>query len=286
MPQRITGSTRLLGIIANPIRHSKSPMMHNTAFEALGLDYVYTAFEVRPRDLARAVEGLKALGVVGFNVSMPYKRDIIPLLDGISEVSRLCGSVNTVVNREGKLWGTVTDGIGWMRSVEEAGFDLKGQKLTLLGGGGAATAIAVQAALDGVAEIRIFNRRGPSHSRAQALADTIGAESGCVVRACLLKDERALAGALGDSALVCNATGVGMGALEGQSLITDPALLRPELICADVIYAPEETAFLKLARQVGCPTLNGLGMVLYQGAESFRLWTGLEMPIDAVRAVL
>ena len=286
MPQRITGHTQLLGIIATPIRHSKSPMMHNTAFEALGLDYVYTAFEVKPGHLAAAVEGLKALGVVGFNVSMPYKRDIIPLLDEISPASRLCGSVNTVINREGKLYGTVTDGIGWMRSVEEAGFDLKEKKLTILGGGGAATAIAVQAALDGVAQISLFNRRGSSHTRARELVHTLQNGTSCRVDAYLLEDTEVLGRELADSALLCNATSVGMGVLEGQSPITDPGLLRPELVCADVIYAPEETAFLKLAKQVGSPTLNGLGMVLYQGAESFRLWTGHEMPIDAVKAVL
>ena len=119
MPQRITGHTELIGLIATPIRHSKSPMMHNTAFEALGLDYAYLAFDFQPDRLEDAVKGLKALGVKGWNVSMPYKTDIIPLLDEISEVSRLCESVNTVINRDGKLYGTVTDGTGYMSALAD-----------------------------------------------------------------------------------------------------------------------------------------------------------------------
>ena len=112
MPQRITGHTELIGLLATPIRHSKSPMMHNTAFEALGLDYAYLAFDIQPEQLEDCVKGLKALGAKGWNVSMPYKNSIIPLLDEVSQASRLCGSVNTVINQDGKLYGTVTDGTG------------------------------------------------------------------------------------------------------------------------------------------------------------------------------
>jgi shikimate dehydrogenase len=286
MPQRITGHTELIGLIATPIRHSKSPMMHNTAFEALGLDYAYLAFDFPPEQLEDAVKGLKALGVRGWNVSMPYKADIIPLLDEISEVSRLCGSVNTVINDNGHLYGTVTDGTGYMSSLADRGFDVRGKKLTVLGCGGAATAICIQAALDGVREISIFNASDSFFHRAEENAQKINSHTGCVAHAYPLEDTQRLRQEIADSALLANATSVGMGKLEGISLITDPAMLRPELICTDVIYAPEETAFLKLAREVGCPTMNGLGMVLFQGAESFRLWTGKEMPIDAVKAVL
>lgn len=283
MPQRITGHTGLTGIIATPIRHSKSPMMHNTAFETLGLDYVYTAFDVAPEALEDAVRGLKALGVRGFNVSMPYKSAIIPLLDEISEVSRLCGSVNTVVNREDRLYGTVTDGTGYMKSLSERGIDIRGEKITVLGAGGASAAICIQAALDGVREISIFNA---TLSRAEELAEKIRKNTLCIAKAFPLADGESLRREIAGSVLLANATSVGMGALEGQALITDPSMLRPGLICTDVIYAPEETAFLKLAREAGCATVNGLGMVLWQGAEAFRLWTGMDMPIDAVRAVI
>ena len=286
MPQRITGHTELIGLIATPIRHSKSPMMHNTAFEALGLDYAYLAFDFQPDRLEDAVKGLKALGAKGWNVSMPYKTDIIPLLDEISEVSRLCESVNTVINRDGKLYGTVTDGTGYMSALADQGFDIKGKKMTVLGCGGAATAICIQAALDGVKEISIFNANDSFFHRAEENAAKINANTDCVAHAYPLEDPERLRAEIASSALLANATNVGMGKLEGVSLITDKTMLRPDLICTDVIYTPEETAFLKLAREAGCPTMNGTGMVLYQGAASFKLWTGMDMPIDAVKAVL
>lgn len=286
MPQRITGHTELIGLIATPIRHSKSPMMHNTAFEALGLDYAYLAFDFQPDGLEDAVKGLKALGVRGWNVSMPYKADIIPYLDEISEASRLCQSVNTVVNDNGRLYGTVTDGTGYMASLADNGFDVRDKKMTVLGCGGAATAICIQAALDGVREISIFNANDAFFHRAEENAAKINASTNCVAHAYPLEDTERLRSEIADSALLANATNVGMGKLEGISLITDKTMLRPELICTDVIYSPEETAFLRLAKEVGCPTMNGLGMVIFQGAASFKLWTGMDMPIDAVKAVM
>ncbi len=286
MPQRITGHTELIGLIATPIRHSKSPMMHNTAFEALGLDYAYLAFDFQPDQLEDAVKGLKALGAKGWNVSMPYKTAIIPLLDEISEVSRLCESVNTVINRDGKLYGTVTDGTGYMSALADQGFDIKGKKMTVLGCGGAATAICIQAALDGVKEISIFNANDSFFHRAEENAAKINTNTSCVAHAYPLEDTERLRAEIASSALLANATNVGMGKLEGVSLITDKTMLRPGLICTDVIYTPEETAFLKLAKEAGCPTMNGTGMVLYQGAASFKLWTGMDMPIDAVKEVL
>lgn len=286
MPQRITGHTELIGLLATPIRHSKSPMMHNTAFEALGLDYAYLAFDIQPEQLEDCVKGLKALGAKGWNVSMPYKNSIIPLLDEVSQASRLCGSVNTVINRDGKLYGTVTDGTGYMMSLKDRGFDIIGKKITVLGCGGAATAISIQAALDGVKEISIFNAGDSFFPRAEENAKKIRENTDCVAHAYPLEDTQRLREEIASSVLLANATNVGMGKLEGISLITDKTMLRPELICTDVIYTPEETAFLKLAREVGCPTMNGNGMVLYQGAEAFRLWTGHDMPIDAVKAVL
>ncbi len=286
MPQRITGHTELIGLLATPIRHSKSPMMHNTAFEALGLDYAYLAFDIQPEQLEDCVKGLKALGAKGWNVSMPYKNSIIPLLDEVSQASRLCGSVNTVINRDGKLYGTVTDGTGYMMSLKDRGFDIIGKKITILGCGGAATAISIQAALDGVKEISIFNAGDSFFPRAEENAKKIRENTDCVAHAYPLEDTQRLREEIASSVLLANATNVGMGKLEGISLITDKTMLRPELICTDVIYTPEETAFLKLAREVGCPTMNGNGMVLYQGAEAFRLWTGHDMPIDAVKAVL
>jgi shikimate dehydrogenase len=155
----ITGHTELIGLIATPIRHSMSPAMHNAAFEKLGMDRVYLVFEVGKEGLEATVNGLRAMGVRGWNVSMPNKTAIIPYLDKITPAAEMCGAVNTVINDNGVLTGTITDGTGWVQSVREQGVDLTGKKMTLLGAGGAATAILVQAALDGLAEISVFNRK-------------------------------------------------------------------------------------------------------------------------------
>lgn len=286
MAQRITGYTGLIGLLADPIRHSKSPMMHNTAFEALGLDYVYLAFEVADGDLERAVRGLTALGARGFNVSMPYKSEIIPLLDDVLPVGRMCNAVNTVIIEDGKLTGTSTDGEGFMKACRAAGMDIIGGKMTVLGAGGAATAVTMQAGLDGVKEISVFCRNGRSMDRAFRNADVLSAESGCLVTVHSLEDPDDLKKELSSSDMLCNATGVGFGAQEGHCLIPDSSYLRPELMVADVIYSPPETPLLKMAREAGCRTMNGLGMMLYQGAASFKLWTGQEMPVELVRKVL
>lgn len=286
MPQRITGHTELIGLIATPIKHSKSPMMHNTAFEALGLDYAYLAFDFQPDGLEDAVRGLKAMNVRGWNVSMPYKTDIIPLLDEISDASRLCQSVNTVINDNGVLKGTVTDGTGFMEAVKDAGVDIIGKKITVLGSGGAATAICMQAALDGVKEISIFNGDDPFAERAKANVEKINSQTECKAAFYYLEDREALKREISESVLLCNATNVGMGKLEGMCLIPDESYLYPELNVFDVIYSPEETALLAMAKKKGCRTMNGLGMLLYQAAAAFKLWTGQDMPIDVVKEVL
>lgn len=286
MPQRITGHTELIGLIATPIRHSKSPMMHNTAFEALGLDYVYLAFDIPPENLDPVVKGLKAMNVRGFNVSMPYKTDIMNYLDIVDDSARLIGACNTVVNEDGKLHGYNTDGMGYMSGVKDCGFDPIGKKMTVLGSGGAATAIVMQAAIDGVAEISIFNGNDPFYSRAEHNAQVINENTGCRAQVYHLEDQDRLRKEISDSYILANATNVGMGKLEGQKLIPDTSFLYPELIVTDVVYSPEETALLKMAREYGCRTMNGLPMMLYQGAAAFKLWTGKDMPIDAVKAVI
>lgn len=286
MAQRITGHTELIGLLANPIRHSKSPMMHNTAFEALGLDYAYLVFEVEQKDLPAAVEGIRALGARGFNVSMPYKEAIIPYLDELLPAGELCRAVNTVIIENGKMIGTSTDGEGYMRACREAGFDLTGSKMTLLGSGGAATAIAMQSGLDGVREISIFTREGRSHARALSNAEILNEKTDCHATVHFLEDEEDLRLQIADSDVLCNATNVGFGKQEGLCPIPNVDLLRRDLIVTDVIYSPAETPLLAMAKEGGCSTLNGLGMMLYQGAASFKLWTGQEMPVEIVKTVL
>lgn len=286
MAERITGHTELIGLIATPIRHSKSPTMHNEAFAKLGLDYAYLAFEVGNEELEDAVKGLKALKVRGYNVSMPNKTVIGQYLDHLSPAAKLCGAVNTVVNDNGVLTGHITDGIGYMRSLQDAGIDVIGKKMTIVGAGGAATAIEIQAALDGVKEISIFNRKDEFWERAEQNVKNINETTNCKATLYDLADTEALRREINDSYLFANATGVGMKPLEGQMVIPDASFLREDLIVTDVVYMPEETELLRVAKEVGCKTINGLGMMLYQGAAAFELWTGKEMQIDYMKDIL
>lgn len=286
MAERISGHTELIGLIATPIRHSKSPKMHNEAFAKLGLDYAYLAFEVGNEELEDAVKGFKALKVRGYNVSMPNKTVIGQYLDHLSPAAELCGAVNTVVNDNGVLTGHITDGIGYMRSLKDAGIEPAGKKVTIAGAGGAATAIEIQMALDGVKEISIFNRRDEFWERAEQNVKNINEKTSCKATLFDLADTEALKREIEDSYLFANATGVGMKTLEGQMVIPDASFLRKDLIVTDVVYMPTETELLRVAKEVGCKTMNGLGMMLYQGAAAFELWTGKEMPIDYMKEIL
>lgn len=286
MAERINGHTELIGLIATPIRHSKSPTMHNESFAKLGLDYAYLAFEVGNKELEATVNGFRAMNVRGWNVSMPNKVAIMEHLDKLSPAAEMCGAVNTVVNDNGVLTGHITDGTGYMRSIKEAGVDVIGKKMTLVGAGGAGTAIAIQAALDGVAEISIFNVKDECFKKAENTVRLINEKTDCKAKVFDLADLEALRAEIATSALLTNATGVGMKPLEGQTYIPDASFLRPELIVSDVVYVPAETALLKMAREVGCKTVNGIGMMIYQGAAGFEMWTGKEMPVDHVKQVL
>jgi quinate/shikimate dehydrogenase len=280
---RINGYTKLYGLIATPIGHSLSPAMHNMSFQKLGLNCVYMAFEVGNEQLEDVVKGMRALNLRGFNVSMPNKTKILPLLDEITPAAQFVGAVNTVVNEDGKLIGYNTDGIGCMRGLTEAGVDYVGKKMTLLGAGGAATAVAIQAAIDGLAEISIFNRDGAHFPRAIKNAEVINQETKCKATVYNLEDLDGLKAEIASSDILTNATNVGMKPLEGQSLIQDISFLRPELVVSDVIYNPRKTKLLEQAESVGCKAINGLGMMLWQGAKAFELWTGQKMPVDYVK---
>ncbi|MBU4215215.1 MAG: quinate/shikimate dehydrogenase [Actinobacteria bacterium] len=283
VPQKLTGHTQLLGLIAYPIRHSQSPRMHNLALAALGLDYAYLAFEVGDGELAGAVAGLKALKVRGWNVSMPNKIAILPLLDEQSPAVRMVGACNTVVNDDGVLTGHVTDGLGYVAALRENGIEPAGQRITLIGAGGAGTAIAIQAALEGVARLDIFNRRDAVWPIGEKTVATIRQNTGTHVELHDLDDTAAFRAAVAESAVLANATNVGMGTLLGVSPLPDSAVLRPDLFVSDVVYAPPRTAFLEQAEAAGCRWMNGLGMMLHQGAAAFELWTGVPMPLDYVR---
>jgi shikimate dehydrogenase len=283
MIERITGHTVLTGLLGSPVSHSISPMMHNEAFKLLNLDYAYLAFDVGTDNLKTAVEGLKVLGVRGFNCTMPDKNLMFELADKLSPAADLIGAVNTVVNDNGILTGHNTDGVGYMLAVKDAGFDIIGKKMTLLGAGGAATAVCVQAALDGVSEIDVFSIKDQFFDRAIRLVDNINSKTNCKASLYELPDDTTLRKSISESYIVTNGTSVGMAPKVDNSIINDITMFHPDLIVSDVIYNPQKTKFLSLAGEAGCSTFNGMYMLLYQGAEAFKLWTGQEMPADVIK---
>ncbi len=279
-PIPITGHTGLIALLGSPVSHSLSPLMHNEAFRLLGLDLVYLCFDVTEETLEEAVTGLKRCSIRGFNLTMPNKNRILPLLDTLSPAARLIGAVNTVVNENGRLTGHNTDGLGFVSALGEEGIAVEGRTVTLLGAGGAATAIVTQLALDGAGPIHVlFRPESRFAPRMYALKEQLEKETGATL---CLESMDALEEALAGSSLLINATNVGMAAQEGQSLVP-ASLLRRDLFVADVIYNPRQTRLLLDAREAGCRSMNGLGMLLHQGAAAFRLWTGQEMPLEAIR---
>lgn len=283
----ITGYTQLTGLLGSPVKHSISPMMHNTGFQALGLDFVYLCFDVNEETLEDAVKGLRTLHVKGFNLTMPNKNKILEYLDELSPAARLIGAVNTVENREGKLIGHNTDGIGFMRAVREQDIDVAGKCITLMGIGGAATAICTQAALDGAGRIYVFARMTSKYlHRMKELIRRLKKETGCEILLCDNEDKDRLKKSLRESVLLVNATSVGMAPDEEGCILPAKDYLHEGLAVGDIVYNPWETRLLRMAKEAGCKGFNGYAMLLYQGAEAFRIWTGREMPVEVVREKL
>lgn len=283
MNNNITGHTVLTGLLGSPVAHSISPLMHNEAFTQLGLDYVYLCFDVGTDTLKTAVDGLKALGVRGFNCTMPDKNLMCELADTLSPAAEMIGAVNTVVNDNGILTGHNTDGVGYMMAVRDAGYDIIGKNMTLMGAGGAATAVCVQAALDGVASINVFSLKDQFWDRAVKLVDTINAKTSCKAALYDIADTASLKKSIDDSYILTNGTSVGMAPNVDNCIISDTSFFHEGLVVSDVIYNPKETKLLRLARENGCHTFNGLYMLLYQGAEAFKIWTGKDMPVNIVK---
>ena len=283
--KEITGHTQVFGVLGSPISHSISPQMHNEAFRQLDMDCVYLAFEVGVDGMEAAVKGLRALNVRGYNVTMPNKNIMATLCDRLSPAAEIIGAVNTVVNDNGILTGYTTDGTGYMRAVEDAGHNIIGKKMTLLGTGGASTAVLVQAALDGLSEISVFSRSTSKfNERARDIIEKLKEHSSCKVNLYDLEDEARLRHEISESAILTNGTSVGMAPNVDTSLINDSSIFHKDLIVSDIIYNPRETKLMKLAKEAGCPTFNGLYMLLYQGAEAFKIWTGQDMPVDVIKA--
>ncbi|MEG0593136.1 MAG: shikimate dehydrogenase, partial [Coprobacillus sp.] len=276
----ITGYTGLYGIVANPIKHSFSPMMHNTAFQTLGIDDVYLAFEVEDNQLDDYIKSVKTLNIKGFNVSMPYKLKIMEYLDEITEDAKLCQAVNTVKNENGKLIGHISDGKGFFMSCAQKGWDIKNQKVIVLGAGGAACAIIVEASMLGAKEIVVYNRSE------KPFIEELNQKLDCPIVLKKLSDLESLKQDLNDSYLLIQTTNVGMAPHVDGCLIPNLSYLPQHLKVADIIYNPQETKLLQMAKEQGCEYMNGEGMILYQGAVSFHFWTGQNMPIEEVKIAL
>lgn len=276
---KLDSHTILYGVFGDPIRHSKSPIMLNRAFEVTGVNAAYGAFHIVPGTLKDAVAGIRALQFRGVNVTVPHKVEVMEYLDAIDEGARMIGAVNTIVNDNGNLTGYNTDGIGYIRSLkEETGIDLRGRKVLMIGAGGAARGVGYAIAKEGAAHIYIANR---TKEKAQELAASMSEFSS--VSGHGLDEVAALAG---EAALIVNNTSLGMHP-NVDDVPMDVSLIRPDTVVSDLIYNPLLTRFLREARdQRGAAIHSGLGMFIYQGAYAFEYWTGQPAPIEAMRAVV
>jgi len=271
----ISGKTKICGVIGDPIGHTMSPVMQNTAFSQLGLDYVYVAFRVRDEVLGEAIGGMRGFGIAGLNVTIPHKVTVIPYLDELDPLAEKIGAVNTITNNDGVLKGYNTDAMGFLRTLLDRGVKPEGKKIVILGAGGASKAISFILAENG-ADLAILNRL-EELDWAEHLASQISRTFKKEVTAQELSEAN-LAAALEKADVLVNATSVGM--IPNTAGTPVPArLLRPELVVFDIVYNPTETRLLKEAGQAGAETIGGLTMLAWQGALAFEMWTGHQAPV-------
>lgn len=284
MEKRISGTTGLFTLLGSPVGHSGSPAMYNFSFQKQGLDYAYLAFDVKKEQMPQAIDALRLFKVRGSNVTMPCKSIAATLVDDLSPAAKIIGAINVIVNDNGKLTGHITDGIGFVRNLKENGVDIKDKKLVVLGAGGAATALQVQCALDGAKEISIFNQDDEFYQNAEKTKEKIEqAKPEVKVNVYLLSDQAKLKAEIAQADILVNATIVGMKPLDGQSLV-DKSYLRPDLVVADTVYNPLKTKLIEDAEALGCTIAPGKGMLLWQGAAAYSLFTGKEMPTAEYQA--
>jgi shikimate dehydrogenase len=271
---------KVVGIIGYPLGHSVSPAMHNAAFKKLGLDFEYVPFEVEPKDLAEAIKGLRALHIAGFNITIPHKEAIVPLLDEVTKLARIIGAVNTVQNQEGKLIGYNTDGAGFVESLkEDAKTDPRGKNLVVLGAGGASRAVSIMLA---EAEAKSITVTDIQEEKARDLSKYVDAyfETSCNFVEANSND---LQTSIEAAEILVNTTPIGMHPKIDESPLSESIKLHPKLLVYDLVYNPSETKLLKAAKSWGCQTCSGLGMLVRQGALAFTIWTGEEAPIEVMR---
>jgi shikimate dehydrogenase len=273
----ITGKTRVCGVIGDPIEHTLSPVIHNAAFNAVGIDYAFLAFKVKPKAIENAVNGMRALNIRGLNITMPHKSTVLKYLDRTDLSAQIINSVNTILNKDSKLFGFNTDGLGALKALRENGVEPKGRKVLLLGAGGAARAIAYTMAKE-ADELAVLNR---TVKQAQALAKLLEKNvNKKIVTGSISPKE--IQQNLQDSDILINATSIGMKPKADESLVNSK-LLRPDLSVMDIVYNPLETKLAKEAKAAGATVVSGVEMLIYQGAASFELWTGKSAPVEVMR---
>jgi shikimate dehydrogenase len=282
----MTADPKLSGlacVIGHPVGHSLSPVMHNAAFEAMGLPHRYVALDVAPERVLDAVRGAAALGFVGMNVTIPHKAAVIPALVSISRTAEILRSVNTISFGPDGPTGESTDGPGFIASLAEEGVDVAGKRVVLLGSGGSARALAYALCESRAAHITVAGR---TPERVQALVDAVSAASGLVsMETCDLRGE-AIERALSGADLLINTTPLGMHPNPDDMPPVPPESLRPGLVVADIIFNPPRTRLLEAAGKRGCEVIDGRGMLVHQGALSFGIWTGIQPPVEVMRRAL
>lgn len=278
---QITGKTKIVGVIGDPIEHSHSPQMHNAAFVKLGLNYVYVPFRVQPDALSAAIEGFKAINVVGLNVTIPHKQAVIPFLDEISREVELIGAVNTLTFENGRIKGDNTDSLGFLEGMRETGFELsQGESALVIGAGGSARAVIVALTSIGLETIFVANR---TISKAVKLAQDLSATIGAPIHGIGL-DAPQLADIVNSVALVVNTASVGMDI--SKPPLIDAEWLRPQTAVYDIVYTPPETRLLLAAAERGCYTIQGFGMLVHQGAIASEKWTKVTPPVKTMKQAL
>ncbi len=275
---KITGKTSVYGIFGFPVKHSLSPLMQTAAFQHCGIDAVYVPFEVSPEKLEDGIKGVKALNVKGINVTVPHKEKVCELVDYLSEDAEFLGAANTIKNENGVLTGYNTDAEGFLRSLLEEGINIEGKKVLMFGAGGAARAVGYALLKGGAKVVHLVNR---NFQRAKEVGELLSKRGKVLVYP--LK-ENIVESLVEDVEIIVNTTSVGMK--ESDPRLFEYSVIRKETVVVDIIYNPPITPLLKAAKEKGCKIVNGLGMLVHQGAIAFEIWTGKKAPVEVMKKVL
>lgn len=280
MEKRIGGNTDLYALFGSPVSHSGSPAMYNFSFKYNDLDCAYLAFDVNEEQMPKAFDAIRVLNLKGGNFTMPCKNIAAKLVDKLSPAAEIIGACNAFVNDNGVITGHITDGVGFVKNLNEHDVYVEDKKVVIFGAGGAAIAIVVQLALDGVREINIFNKKDDFFKRAERIKEKLLERCpSCIITVNDLQDKETLTEKINNCDIVINSTIMGMKPYEDVSLV-DRTLYRKNLVVADTIYNPVKTKMLLEAEKAGCKIVGGTGMLLHQGAVNFEIFTGKKMPLD------